>query len=233
MKKTNEGAVYMRRGPVSGRHMAGLGKYRVPIDRLVNPYLLEFESGEFLCRDRDPVERIFFLLEGRAKIFVTADSGENLILSLWDGYGVLCDMELFMGDGVYHISCQAISPVRGVALPLDVNREILLSSNEYLRHTCASFAWSMEKDRNVFNNILYPAEARLCSYIATTETAGVWNDNLSRVSELLGISYRHLLRTLRGLCEKGVLRKTGRGYMVADRGALQAYNKGFITRDEA
>ena len=198
----------------------------------MNPYVLEFDAGEILCLDGEPVEWLFFLLEGRAKIFMTVDTGENLILNLWDGYGVLCDMELFMGDGIYHASCRAITPVRGIALPLDVNREILLGCNEYLRRTCRSFARTMAKDRNVFNNILYPVEARLCSYIAINGTEGEWSDNLTQVSELLGVSYRHLLRTLRGLCAKGVLRRTESGYVVADQRAFASYNKGFVTMEE-
>ena len=185
----------MRRRTAAQELLNGLNKYGLPVERLVNPYVLEFDAGEILCLDGEPVEWLFFLLEGRAKIFMTADTGENLILNLWDGYGVLCDMELFMGDGIYHASCRAITPVRGIALPLDVNREILLGCNEYLRRTCRSFARSMAKDRNVFNNILYPVEARLCSYIAMNGTEGEWSDNLTQVSELLGVSYRHLLRT--------------------------------------
>ena len=222
----------MRRRAAAQELLNGLNKYGLPVERLVNPYVLEFDAGEILCLDGQPVEWIFFLLEGRAKIFMTADTGENLILNLWDGYGVLCDMELFMGDGIYHASCRAITPVRGIALPLDVNREILLGCNEYLRRTCRSFARSMAKDRNVFNNILYPVEARLCSYIAMNGTEGEWSDNLTQVSELLGVSYRHLLRTLRGLCAKEVLRRTERGYVVADQRAFASYNKGFVTMEE-
>ena len=222
----------MRRRTAAQELLNGLNKYGLPVERLVNPYVLEFDAGEILCLDGEPVEWLFFLLEGRAKIFMTADTGENLILNLWDGYGVLCDMELFMGDGIYHASCRAITPVRGIALPLDVNREILLGCNEYLRRTCRSFARSMAKDRNVFNNILYPVEARLCSYIAMNGTEGEWSDNLTQVSELLGVSYRHLLRTLRGLCAKGVLRRTERGYVVADQRAFASYNQGFVTMEE-
>lgn len=222
----------MRRRAATQELLEGLDKYGLPVERLVNPYVLEFDAGEILCLDGEPVEWIFFLLEGRAKIFMTADTGENLILNLWDGYGALCDMELFMGDGIYHASCRAITPARGIALPLDVNREILLGCNEYLRRTCRSFARSMAKDRNVFNNILYPAEARLCSYIAMNGTEGEWSDNLTQVSELLGVSYRHLLRTLRGLCAKGVLRRTESGYVVADQRAFASYNKGFVTMEE-
>ncbi|MCI9318164.1 MAG: cyclic nucleotide-binding domain-containing protein [Oscillospiraceae bacterium] len=222
----------MRRRTAAQELLNGLNKYGLPVERLVNPYVLEFDAGEILCLDGEPVEWLFFLLEGRAKIFMTVDTGENLILNLWDGYGVLCDMELFMGDGIYHASCRAITPVRGIALPLDVNREILLGCNEYLRRTCRSFARTMAKDRNVFNNILYPVEARLCSYIAINGTEGEWSDNLTQVSELLGVSYRHLLRTLRGLCAKGVLRRTESGYVVADQRAFASYNKGFVTMEE-
>lgn len=47
-----------------------------------------------------------------------------------------------------------------------------------------------------------------------------FNENLTHLSELLGTSYRHLLRTLNDLCKQGVINKEEEGYRVADKERL-------------
>lgn len=222
----------MKQRPVSNEHLSKLNLYGVPVDKVISPCLLEFEIGEFLCQEQNPAEHILFLINGAAKVYVSSENGENLILCLYENTGVVDDMELFLNDGVYHVTCQATSKVFAVSLPLSINREILLYSGEYLRCTCMSFAQSLQRNRNHFHNILYPLEYRLCSYIAASQHSSVWNDNLTRVSEILGVSYRHLSRTLQSLCDKGILRKTAVGYVVEDHSAFLQYDKGFITATE-
>jgi hypothetical protein len=68
----------------------------------------------------------------------------------------------------------------------------------------------------------------LASYVYTTgeRSKGLrknticFSENLMEISELLGTSYRHLLRTLNNLCEKQVLMKTAEGYEVLDEKTL-------------
>jgi hypothetical protein len=73
-------------------------------------------------------------------------------------------------------------------------------------------------------NLLYPLENRLASYIladtSNTVNAGkktiTFEGNLSEVAELLGTSYRHLLRTLNNLCTQGLIRKNLLAYEILD-----------------
>lgn len=222
----------MKQRPMSKEQLSKLNLYGIPVDMVVSPRLLEFEKGEFLCQEQNTAEHILFLITGSAKVYVSSETGENLILCLYENSGVVDDMELFLNDGVYHVTCQATSKVLAVCLPLLQNREVLLSSGEYLRSTCTSFAQSLQRNRNHFHNILYPLEHRLCSYIAASQPAPAWNDNLTRVSEILGVSYRHLSRTLQSLCDKGILRKTASGYVVEDHSAFACYDKGFVAATE-
>jgi len=70
-------------------------------------------------------------------------------------------------------------------------------------------------------NLLYPLENRLASYIneflTNDEDSNIYIDfdeNLVNIAELLGSSYRHLLRTLNTLSKKGVLEKEDGKYKV-------------------
>ena len=69
--------------------------------------------------------------------------------------------------------------------------------------------------------MLYPLENRLASYILATvqdseENYLRFTGNLTEVSELLGTSYRHLLRTLSNLTSKGAIRKRSNYYEVIE-----------------
>ena len=69
---------------------------------------------------------------------------------------------------------------------------------------------------NNASNILYPFESRLCAYISMTSQDGTFCEKLTELSEYLGTSYRHLLRTLENLCTKGILEKASDGYRIKD-----------------
>jgi CRP-like cAMP-binding protein len=43
-----------------------------------------------------------------------------------------------------------------------------------------------------------------------------FDENLTQISELLGTSYRHLLRILNSFCQKGAMVKKGSHYEVVD-----------------
>ena len=71
--------------------------------------------------------------------------------------------------------------------------------------------------RNAVNdtfNILAPLEARLRAYIAHSQRQGVFAGRLTETAEYLGVSYRHLLRTMNDLCARGILEKTRGGYRI-------------------
>ncbi len=47
-----------------------------------------------------------------------------------------------------------------------------------------------------------------------------FDENLTEIAELLGTSYRHLLRTLSEFCERGILKKEGSSYIVTEEETL-------------
>lgn len=59
------------------------------------------------------------------------------------------------------------------------------------------------------------------SYILATEHNGVFREYLTDAAQSIGVSYRHVFRIIRRLCEAGILEKTGTGLRILDRGQLQ------------
>ena len=69
--------------------------------------------------------------------------------------------------------------------------------------------------------MLYPLENRVSGYILATSERHNDNSlrfygNLTEMAELLATSYRHLLRTLRDLIDKGILRKRSGYYEIME-----------------
>ena len=60
--------------------------------------------------------------------------------------------------------------------------------------------------------MLYPLENRLASYILETYTNEDSNnaENLTQISELLGASYRHLLRVLNKFESEGIKKRNNK-----------------------
>ncbi len=223
----------MKRSAVTPSQLAQLSRYSVPADAMTLCQLIQCGPGELLCQDDQQADMLYFLLQGRAKVLIPGENGEQLILCFYDGFGVVDDMELFLRDGRYHVSCEAITELTAIGIPLQQNREALLASNYFLQQTCTSFALSLQRNRNHFQNLLYSAEERLCSYIVQSQCGGLWKENLTQTAELLGISYRHLLRVLHGLCEKNILRRAESHYIIQNMPQLRQLNRGFFAPVES
>ncbi|MEB9728310.1 helix-turn-helix domain-containing protein, partial [Bacillus cereus] len=102
-----------------------------------------------------------------------------------------------------------------VGLPLGKVRNKLFHDAKFLRCICGSLAHKLNRlSKNSTINLLYPLENRLASYMLAAgeravqhENRIVFSGNLTEIAELLGTSYRHLLRTLNLFCDKNIIKK--------------------------
>jgi len=161
-------------------------------------------------------------MEGKVKISTTSSGGKTLLICFYQAEGIIGSIEA-LTDLPATATAQAVTDVVCIAVVIAPNRELLLNSLPFLRYlnTVLSVMFARSSKNNALN-ILYPLETRLCSYIALTQIDGVFREKLTETGELLGSSYRHLMRTLEALCIKGILEKEGRGgYRIADLPALK------------
>ena len=188
--------------------------------------IIKFSRLEYICKEEAAMEQLIFLVEGKAKVFKSLANGKSLLISFYTPFEVIGDLEL-VKDRPASCTVQAISTCYGLALPMKKAREELSTDCKFLRFACASLAKKLDYiSINSSINLLYPLEKRLASYINTVavlmegsngeEYLG-FNENLTYLAELLGTSYRHLLRTLNDLCARGVIHKEKEGYRVVDK----------------
>lgn len=191
--------------------------------------LVRFDKNEFIYKDPDEdISHLYFFVEGKAKVINTLSNGKRQLLFFYTNDGILGDLEMFGLTNPY-TTVQAASETLCIGLNIRAVRNTLEQDPVFLYNLAKNIAFKLSRSSsNSSLNMYYPLENRLCSFINTMAVPyakdpsqpRVYKENLSETAEVLGTSYRHLQRTLKGLCEQGILEKEGKSYRVIDEDAL-------------
>lgn len=191
---------------------------------------LKFDKNEYLCREGDEISNFMIFIDGKAKVFKTLPNGKTFLLAFYRPIQVIGDMEIIKNQ-VASSTIQALSECYCLSIPMEKARYELTADSEFLKFICESLAEKLSViSINSSINLLYPLENRLASYINElpklvgdkSEKEYIdFDENLIEIAELLGSSYRHLLRTLNNLIKKGVLEKDSAGYIVVNKELLK------------
>jgi CRP-like cAMP-binding protein len=180
--------------------------------------LMLFKKGEYICRDSEKLKYLFFFVDGKAKVYSILSNGKALLLTFYEGFKVLGDLEMINSEPAT-TNVQVIEDTYCIGISVEKVKSHLLNDARFLRYICNSLGEKLNRcSKNSSINLLYPLENRLASYILATEDS--FDESLTEISELLGTSYRHLLRTLNSMCKKGLIKKRDTGYKIMDRKAL-------------
>ena len=182
----------------------------------------EYEQGEFLSHAGQFLEFMFFVISGKAKVYVNLDGGKQLLLAYITTKGILGDIELVTKKPTNHTTVQAITDFVCIALPLNVYSEKLRGNNIFINHVAKELATKLtQRVINSAITTLHPLDTRLCAYIIQTSCNGIFREQLTEVAITLGVSYRHLLRSLNKLCLSGTLCRDKAGYRIINDYALK------------
>ncbi len=191
--------------------------------------LLLFVKNEYICKEEEPVHYLLFFVEGKAKVYTTQSNGRTLLICFYEDFRILGDVEL-MNFQTASASVQVIEDAYCIGISLEKVRAYLMNDPKFLRFICNSLGEKLKQStRNSSINLLYPLKNRLATYMLATlqkidekeNTLMLFNENLTQTSELLGTSYRHLLRTLNALCLKNIIKKEENYFEVIDEKELK------------
>lgn len=187
--------------------------------------LFLFKRNEHICKETEDIEYVFFFVEGKAKVYTTLSNGKSLLLCFYEEFKVLGDVEL-MGFQAASTNVQVIDDTYCIGIPLQKVGTHLLNDAKFLRFICNSLGAKLNRcSKNSSINLLYPLENRLASYILATgknidneENRRIeFHENLTEIAELLGTSYRHLLRTFNTLALKGAIKRKNNHFEIIDK----------------
>ncbi len=213
----------MRQYVPSAEQERVLGNYALDKTELVGLHAAEYDSGQILCSEGTALGELLIMHSGRARVSCMAANGRSLLLCFMEGEAIIGDLELFTGRELACTDVQAATGISCLAIPMKENRDMLLKNAAFLARAGGDLAAKLERStQNCAAIILNSLENRLCRYIELTARNGMFSERLGETAELLGTSYRHLMRELGGLCEAGILERRGSGrYRIADMARLR------------
>ncbi len=191
-----------------------------------NLEVLFYDEKELIVKEGEEITHLMFFVEGKAKIYMTLRNGRVLLLDFYKELDTMGDLELVTND-VATCNVETIEPCICIGIPIKFLKNNYEKDINLMNFLSSALAKKLKRSsKNSTINLLYPLENRVASYIISIginkeSKSFKFDETLMIISELLGASYRHLLRTLNKLCEKGILYKEEDYYIILDYHKLE------------
>lgn len=192
------------------------------IDVVGNTKLFHVLAGDFIVKEGHPPSYLFYLAQGRAKLYSTLANGRVSLIDFFTAPCFIGEIELVDMEREPR-AVQAIEACWCLALPIKQFRAPLLNDATFLRNLCV--ALSKKNYRNIISltqNQSFPLINRLAAFILLTQHCDVYREKHTSVAEYMGVSYRHLLYVIAQFTQDRVLIKQKAGYIITNKSALTA-----------
>lgn len=185
-----------------------------------------FRKGEYLSHYDKPLVSLYCLISGRTKISMLHEDGKRSIIQFLDKGQYVGELSLLeVEDSPKEVV--ALQECICIAFPFDYFKPLMLSSSCFLRHMSTYLARkALQKTERSSASLNYPLKNRLAAFILAAMHGGIYRERHTETAEYLGVSYRHLLYSLKQLQEEGILIKEEQGYFITDEDALLEYARG-------
>lgn len=179
-------------------------------------HLVRFARREVIYQKESQRQYLLFFVSGKLKVCCNLNRDRSILVCFYTSFQVLGDLEFYKID-TSAITITAVEPCLCIALRITSIRKQLLADHLFLQLLACSLADKlMRAMRSHSINLLYPLENKLASYIFQVNDDGFFSENLTVLAELLGASYRHLLRVMKQFVLAGILEKCPGGYRILD-----------------
>ncbi len=189
----------------------------------IQPYtaIVRFDSSEAIFHEGEHPSKLYFLLDGRVKLYLTHANGKISIIDFLSAPCFIGEMELLdMKKETNGVT--AITPCTCYAIDLFQCRNAILQDVKFLQHLCHFLSTkAIHNTAHYSRNLAYPLNVRLAEFILMTSYHGMYREKHSEVAEFLGVSYRNLLYVLAEFVKSGILEHTKQGYQIRDYDALK------------
>ena len=107
--------------------------------------LFHFKRNEFLCKEDEPIDYLFFFVEGKAKVYISLKNGKSLLICFYYPLMVLGDLELINFTKAT-TNMEVIEDAYCIGLSFKKVREKLLNNPEIREY--------IDKDEEILNTII-------------------------------------------------------------------------------
>ncbi|MFD5259487.1 Crp/Fnr family transcriptional regulator [Bacillus wiedmannii] len=186
--------------------------------------LIHFEKGELICNIDDEMDRLYFVVKGKVKVYTITPEGKKLILRFINPLAVVGDIE-FIQNSKAHNAVEACSEVVAISISHMVIRNKLLQHPKLMNFLLENIANTLKiSTRFTAINLLYPVEVRVASYllsISTDSNGDMYKEDLdatsvSSIADFIGVSYRHVIRVLQKFYKEKLIEKNNGVIVIKD-----------------
>lgn len=195
-----------------------------------------FEKGDVLFTPGERLEKMYFLVEGKIKIYTLTPEGKSLINRFKRPLAVIGDIEYVKGTQVIN-SVEAVSDGVMLAAAFADLRDLEKEHPPYIRFLLETVAQKFYAESQITSmHMLYPVEVRLASYFLSISSDGegtvfyeeMRTSNLSELAEWIGTSYRHLNRVLKKMDAEEIIERKNGSIKIKDLYKLRTLANGNI-----
>ncbi|WP_339238659.1 cyclic nucleotide-binding domain-containing protein [Paenibacillus sp. FSL R5-0517] len=196
--------------------------------------LLEAAKGEMICSKGERPERLYFLVQGKLKIYTTLPNGKSLLLRFSTSLSLVGDLELVNGKEAMN-TVESVSKSLLLGISYRSLQNTYAENPKFLHFMLSQVTHKLYTFSNLSSlNMLYPVESRFASYLLSTmgqddsSSEEIQTSKLTELADMLGTSYRHLNRVVQDLCNRNIIRKVQRKLLICDLEQLRAIAGGNI-----
>lgn len=185
-------------------------------------YLLlqEYTSGEYICRQGENLQNLYFFVTGKIKIYRTQNSGKNHVLNIREQSCILGEIE-FMADQPIVSSVVALKNSQVIVLPVTRLRNQLIQDPVFLYNIGNWIARELyQADIDRLSNVLCSVKEQMALYLLSEPADETFSLEPGILAESFGVSYRHILRVLNQFITEGILERQNRRYRIINREKL-------------
>ncbi len=200
----------------------GLSKYFTDFE-LIRPgiRLVTFPKNTYIYSLEKHRRFAYFLISGQMNVYSNVANGNRMLLRYCDEFIMIGDMEL-LGYPDPSNTIVTMSKCTFIGINIADMKNLLMNDSKFLQFLCRNLAEKLVYfASNQRSNRLNTAQQNIAGYIlSAADKKGYFKENLRKVSEVYGISYRHLHRILSDFVDKGILGRSERGYELLNSKAL-------------
>ena len=177
-----------------------------------------FTKGKSITTEGNIFDYVYLLTSGKAKVCRYGENGRDIILAYYIEEGILGDIELALNSTTLETTSIALSDCHCLILPKEIVLKQLTTNINFSLTLNKILAKKLVNAANGFSNsAIKDATSRLCDYILTHSENDTFQHKLNDTASSIGISYRHLNRLLKKLCDSNIIKKQKNGYKIINK----------------
>lgn len=181
---------------------------------LSHSLIVEFTSNEFIHRETEDLRYLFYLLDGKAKILKNQTNGKRMILQFLGEHDFIGELTL-VGAEETTKDVVSIGQTVCLALPIEYAKNEWMNELAFVKMLSRYIGKKLLKRMEHFTtNQTFELKYRLAELLLTVSVDDLYKEKHTEIAEYLGVSYRHLLYTLKKFREDGLIQKQANHYLI-------------------